>query len=372
MTDRAFEDTLAQLREFLRKELPDEVSRKHADAIPLERHEVVAWQQALNAQGWATPRWPVEWGGMSWSASQHLAFRRELQRWPAPEPLVFNAGMLGPTLIAFGSDEQKKRFLPRAANLDDWWCQGFSEPNAGSDLASMKTRAVKKGDEYVVNGQKTWTSYAQYADWMFALVKTNTEVRPQAGISFMLIDMRSPGITVRPIETIDGHHEINEVYFDDVKVPIHNLVGKEGEGWSYAKYLLSHERAGIARTGLLRALLKALKGRVATGPRYLQERLLAVEANLFALEATELKALECPAGTGDTYSSVLKLKGSELQQELTECAMEAAGGHAAMIAVAGQENWMDQSASTFFNRRKLSIFGGSSEIQRTILATKIL
>ncbi len=237
----------AEVRAFMKEKLPPAIRAKVIEGDRLGKDDMIAWQRILNAKGWAVPHWPKEWGGAGWGPVEIYLFREEMQQAPAPEPLPFGVNMLGPVLVAFGNEAQKKRFLPRIANLDDWWCQGFSEPGAGSDLASLKTQAKRDGDHYIVNGQKTWTTLAQFADWIFCLVRTDPAAKKQEGISFLLIDMKTPGITVRPIQTIDGGYEVNEVFFDDVKVPAGNLVGEENKGWNYAKFLLGNERTGIAR-----------------------------------------------------------------------------------------------------------------------------
>ena len=310
----------------------------------------------------------------------------ELQRAAVPLPLQFNCTMVGPVIARFGSEEQKRRFLPRAANLDDWWCQGFSEPDAGSDLASLKTTARRAGDRYIVNGQKTWTTYAQYADWIFCLVRTDPAAKKQAGISFLLIDMRSPGVTVRPIITVDGRHEVNEVFFDDVAVPAENLVGEENRGWDYAKFLLANERTGIARIGLskervarVRRLAQATpagEGTVWDSPTF-RARLLMLEADLKALEITQMQVLARQSRDGgaapDPASSILKIKGSQLQQDATELLMDIAGPNGLRAEVAGVDDPTGATAmAAYFNFRKVSIYGGSNEIQRNIIAKTIL
>jgi alkylation response protein AidB-like acyl-CoA dehydrogenase len=309
-----------------------------------------------------------------------------------PAPLGFNVNMVGPVIATFGSEAQKRRFLPRAANLDDWWCQGFSEPGAGSDLASLKTTAVRDGDAYVVDGQKTWTTLAQHADWIFCLVRTDRAARKQQGISFLLIDMRSPGITVRPIITIDGGHEVNEVFFDAVRVPAENLVGEENKGWDYAKFLLGHERTGIARIGLSRQRLQRVKELAAATPAgdatvwddpAFRARVALAEVQLKALELTQLRVVAAQrhraADKPDPASSILKIKGSELQQTVTELLLDLAGPFAAPFG--GEEagrndpdpyDWAGTAAPTYFNWRKVSIYGGSNEVQRNIIAKAIL
>src|SRR5271168_2453000 len=320
-------------------------------------------------------------------------FQEELQLTPAPQPLGFGVTMVGPVMIAFGSEEQKKRFLPRIANLDDWWCQGFSEPGAGSDLASLRTSAKRDGDHYVVNGQKTWTTLAQHADWIFCLVRTDPQAKKQEGISFLLIDMKTPGITVRPIVTIDGGREVNEVFFDDVEVPAENLVGQENKGWDYAKFLLGNERTGIARVGASKAKVARIKELAAIEfagerplmetPRF-QEKLAAIEVELKALEMTQLRVVsderKLAKGRQNPASSILKLKGSVIQQQLTELVMEVVGPYAMPYQrdfdgrnepVIGPE-YATEAAPMYFNYRKVSIYGGSNEIQRNIIAKAIL
>jgi alkylation response protein AidB-like acyl-CoA dehydrogenase len=302
--------------------------------------------------------------------------------------------MVGPVIYTFGSAEQKARFLPRIANLDDWWCQGFSEPGAGSDLASVTTKAVREGENWIINGQKTWTTYAQYADWIFCLCRTDPAAKKQEGISFILIDMKSPGVTVRPIQTIDGGHEVNEVFFDDVKVPYENLVGEENKGWDYAKFLLSNERVGIARIGTSKARLRRLRElasapspdgtRMIDRPRF-RDRLIETEIALKALEITQLRVLSDEAkgtnkGKPNPASSVLKIRGSELQQVTTELLMDVVGPYALPFAKKTEganepsvgPEWADAIAPQYFNMRKVSIYGGSNEIQKNIIAKAIL
>ena len=322
-------------------------------------------------------------------------YLEELQKYPAPQPLPFGVNMVGPVIYTFGSEEQKKRFLPRIANLDDWWCQGFSEPGAGSDLASLKTRAVREGDHYVVNGQKTWTTLAQYADWIFCLVRTDTEAKKQEGISFLLIDIKTPGIEVRPIVTIDGGREINEVFLTDVKVPVENLVGQENKGWDYAKFLLGNERTNIARIGMSKqriARIRELAGKEMSSGRPLiederfREKLAAIEIDLKALELTQLRVVAADAKRGNTgrpdpASSILKIKGSEIQQATTHLLMEVMGPYAVPYIPEHDDRWNEPSevpdyapsaAPNYFNFRKVSIYGGSNEIQKNIIAKAVL
>src|SRR3984957_15720149 len=381
----------AKVRAFMKENLPAAIRSKMIEGRRLGKDDLVTWQRILNAKGWAVPHWPKEWGGTGWSPVEIYLYRDEMQQAPAPEPLPFGINMLGPVLIAFGNAAQKQRFLPRIANLDDWWCQGFSEPGAGSDLASLRTQAKRDGDHYVVNGQKTWTTLAQYADWIFCLVRTNAAAKKQEGISFLLIDMRSPGITVRPIQTIDGGHEVNEVFFDDVRVPVGNLVGEENKGWNYAKFLLGNERTGIARVGVSKERIRRIKelaskvesgGKPVMEDQGFREKLAAVEIELKALELTQLRVVadEGKHGKGkpNPASSVLKIKGSEIQQTTTELLMEVIGPFAAPYDEHGDDgsneamDWTAQIAPSYFNNRKVSIYGGSNEIQRNIITKAVL
>ena len=384
-----------EVRAFMKSALPERLRRKMIDRHHPSKEDLVQWQQTLNGKGWAVPHWPVEWGGTGWDPVRQYIFQDELQQAPAPSPLPFNTSMVGPVIIAFGNEEQKRRFLPRIANLDDWWCQGFSEPGAGSDLASLKTTAKRDGDHYVVNGQKTWTTLAQHADWIFCLVRTDMAAKKQEGISFLLIDMKTPGITVRPIETIDGGHEINEVFLDDVRVPAENLVGQENKGWDYAKFLLGNERVGIARVGVSKERIRRIKELAAiervgdepiiNNPRF-REKLAAVEVELKALEMTQLRVVAAERhrekGKPDPASSILKIKGSEIQQATTELLLEVVGPYALPYQPEQEEEgwneppigpeWAGAIAPTYFNWRKISIYGGSNEIQKQIIAKAIL
>ena len=384
--EKAFRE---EVRAFLAEALPDDLRRKMIERRHLGKEDIVRWQRILNARGWATPNWPVAHGGQSWTPAQRYIFQEEMALAHAPEGSPFNVNMIGPVIARFGSEAQKARFLARIANLDDWWCQGFSEPGAGSDLASLKTRAERDGDDYVVNGQKIWTTQAQHADWMFALVRTDNSGRKQQGITFLLIDMKTPGIIVRPIETIDGEHDANEVFFDDVRVPVENRIGEEGKGWDYAKHLLGSERSGIARIGLskerlvqLRALEAdmAARGMLTESERARLRRALAeVEVELRALELTQLRvvAADAQGGGAGAAASILKIKGTELQQRMTELALELAGpaglampDHGANAAV--EDGWIEAAAPFYFTMRKVSIFGGSNEIQKNIVAKTVL
>jgi pimeloyl-CoA dehydrogenase large subunit len=388
--ERAFRQ---EVRDFIRRELPKETRDRMVRGKSPTKDQVVEWQRKLNTKGWAAPEWPKEYGGPGWTTAQRYIFREELMQAPAPSPLAFNTNMCGPVIIAFGTEEQKRRFLPRMLNLDDWWCQGFSEPGAGSDLASLKCRAVREGDHYVVNGQKTWTTLAQHADWIFLLVRTDPAAKKQEGISFLLCDMRTPGITIRPIITIEGGHEVNEVFFDDVKVPAENLVGQENRGWDCAKYLLGNERFGQARVGASRERIRRLKtiaresvvdGRPLIEDPGFRERVAEIEVELQALEMTVMRVISNEKRRGnkpDPTTSVLKIKGTEIQQGVSELLMKAAGPYAWVDGDPEAEgsndldvapDWAFGLAGTYFNWRKQSIYGGSNEIQRNIMAKAFL
>ncbi|MGW5454330.1 acyl-CoA dehydrogenase family protein [Nocardia sp. NPDC003979] len=380
--ETAFRD---KLREFFRTEISAEVREKVRQGEELTKAEIVACQQTLNAHGLAVPNWPVEWGGQQWSATQRHIWHDEMQLASVPEPLTFNVNMVGPVIATFGSQELKQRFLPPTANLDIWWCQGFSEPEAGSDLASLRTTAVRDGDSYVVNGQKTWTTMGQWADWIFCLVRTDPTAKKQAGISFLLIELTSPGITVRPIELIDGGFEVNEVFFDNVRVPADQLVGEENQGWTYAKFLLGNERTGITAVGRTKVALALAKERAAqtktAGGTLLADplfaaRLAELENQLLALELTLLRVVSGSAdGKPNPASSVLKLRGTELQQAATELLVDIAGPDSLPFDAGAQiasPQWAQRSTATYLNYRKTSIYGGSNEVQRSIIASTIL
>ena len=382
-----------RMRNFFATQIPGSIREQVKKSEHVPRADQVTSQRIMNAAGLAVPNWPVEWGGQGWSPVQLYIYQDEMQQACVPPPLGFNANMVGPVLAQFGNQAQKERFLPATANLDIWWCQGFSEPGAGSDLASLRTTAVRDGEDYVVNGQKTWTTLAQYADWIFCLVRTDPGAKKQMGISFLLIDMTTPGITVRPIVTIDGGREVNEVWFDDVRVPVGNLVGEENKGWDYAKFLLGNERTGIARVGVSKARIRRIKQLAAlerVGDRKLieephfREKLAAVEVELKALEITQLRVVSDErhrdADKPNPASSILKLKGSELQQATTELLMDVVGPYVlpyddhdegSNLEPVGPD-YAAEAAPTYFNWRKISIYGGSNEIQRNIVAKAIL
>lgn len=386
--DLAFRD---EVRAFIEANYPARL-REFGSRDDLGKEDFLEWHRILGAKGWSAPAWPVEYGGPGWSPTQRYIFGEELARAETVPILPFGINMVGPVIYTFGTAEQKARYLPPILKGEEWWCQGYSEPGAGSDLASLKTRAVREGDHYIVNGQKTWTTLAQHADWGFFLVRTDPDAKPQQGISFLLIDMNTPGITVRPIITIDGGHEVNEVWLENVKVPVENLVGQENQGWTCAKFLLAHERSGIAgvarsKKGVerLKALARAetVEGAPLIEDADFKRKVAELEIDLTALEVTELRTLAREqAGRGPgPESSLLKIKGTEIQQRLTELALEAVGSYGAP-SVRGFREMGDNfnvgpdhahwTAPNYFNMRKTSIYGGSNEIQRNIIAKMVL
>ena len=383
----------AEVRDFFETSLPADIRRKQKLGQRLAKEDVVTWQRILNRKGWACPLWPVEYGGTGWDAVRYFIFKEESYRACAPDALSHNITQTGPVICAHGTPEQKEWFLPRLRNLDIWMCQGFSEPGSGSDLASLKTRAVREGDHYIVNGQKLWTTNGHRADWMYGLVRTDTGVKKQAGISYLLIDMKSPGVQVRPVVTLDGDHHTNETFFENVKVPVKNLIGEENKGWSIAKFALGNERAGIAKVGLSKARLALVKslaertrvdGRPLSESERFREKLALIETDLKALEMTNMMVVAGMKKRGpsqDPRTSVLKLKGSELQQATTELMLEVAGPHAMAhqhefleAAVEGSigPDWAGTSAPNYYFNRAVSIFGGTSEIQHNIVAKAVL
>ncbi|WP_158726751.1 acyl-CoA dehydrogenase family protein [Tomitella fengzijianii] len=381
--DRAFQQ---EMRTFFTTRIPAEL-RSRLDAGGEADPEVLRrTQRLLNEAGLAVPGWPVEWGGRGWTDVQKHVWLTEMQLASVAEPLAFNCAMVGPVIAAFGSEEQKKRFLPGTANLDIWWCQGFSEPEAGSDLASLKTRAVRDGDSYIVNGQKTWTTLGQHADWIFCLVRTDPDApKKQAGISFLLIDMATPGVTIRPIKLIDGGHEVNEIFFEDVRVPAENLVGEENAGWGYAKFLLGNERVNVTRLGFSKVRIALAKehaaairvgdGTLLDDPLY-AARIARLENELLALELTQMRVVADSAdGRPNPASSLLKLRGSELQQAATELLMDVAGFDSLPFRATedvSSPQWAQSATPSYLNFRKVSIYSGSNEVQRTIIAKSIL
>jgi alkylation response protein AidB-like acyl-CoA dehydrogenase len=370
-----------EMRTFFTTKIPQEIRDTIASGRHVGKDGIIETQRILNEAGLAVPNWPVEWGGQDWSPLQRHIWHEEMQLACVPPPLAFNANMVGPVIANFGSEEQKKKFLPATANLDIWWCQGFSEPDAGSDLASLKTRAVRDGDDWVINGQKTWTTLGQFADWIFVLCRTDPEAeRKQKGISFILCPMDAEGVTLRPIQLIDGGHEVNEVFFEDVRVPAENLVGEENAGWSYAKFLLGNERVGVAPVGATKRVLASAKD-IAEKTGQIEDPLVAsqiieLENELLALELTALRVVaNSDDGKPHPASSVLKLKGTELQQAVSELMMDL-GGTLSLASGAAEGSdvptWARVSVPTYLNLRKASIYGGSNEIQRQIIAGTIL
>jgi len=378
----AFRD---RVRDWLRANHPAELRAKVDRYEPLSRDDLARWHRILAAKGWIAPAWPVEWGGTGWNVVQRYLFEEECGYAGAPPLSPFGLMMCGPVLLRFGTQQQKERFLPRIYQGDEFWCQGYSEPGSGSDLASLRTSAVRKGDRYVVDGQKIWTTHAQLADWIFCLVRTSRESeRRQEGISFLLIDMRTPGITVRPLMLMDGGHEVNEVFFDGVEVPVDHRVHEEGAGWTVAKYLLGHERMNTARIGTSRRELEKLKAYAATQSRRgrplledtrFRDKVARVEIEITALSITNLRFLDAlRAGRAPGAEvSLLKLRGTEIQQALTELMMEAAGPLApALRPTLDPDDVTAALAQRYCNYRKTTIYAGSNEIQRNIVAKQAL
>ncbi|APW72748.1 MULTISPECIES: acyl-CoA dehydrogenase family protein [Sphingopyxis] len=381
-----------EVRDFIAENYPAELRGKQDEGDELTKEDFLSWHRILYKKGWVAPAWPVEYGGTGWTPTQRFIFSEETARADCIRLMPFGLAMVGPVIYTFGTPEQKARFLPRILSGEDWWCQGYSEPGSGSDLASLRTVAVRDGDEYVVNGQKTWTTMAQYADWGFFLVRTDKDAKQQEGISFLLIDMKSPGITVRPIITLGGEHEVNEVFLEDVRVPVDQRVYEENKGWTCAKFLLAHERTGIAGVASSKRGVERVKAIARTeldGDRpllanpFFKRKLAELEIDLTALEFTELRGLAGPnAGKGPgPESSLLKIKGSEIQQRLTELTLEAVGHYGAPYFRGFGEgdnehpigpDYAHRAAPTYFNMRKTTIYGGSNEIQRNIIAKMVL
>ncbi|AEF92088.1 acyl-CoA dehydrogenase family protein [Delftia sp. NA_296.1] len=386
----AFRD---EVRGFLKDKLPEDLSHKVKNGLQLSKQDMERWHAILNERGWLANHWPEQHGGPGWSAVQKFIFEHECALAGTPRIVPFGLSMLGPVLIKYGNEAQKAHWLPRILNGADWWCQGYSEPGSGSDLASVKTSAVRDGDHYIVNGQKTWTTLGQHANMIFCLVRTNREAKAQQGISFLLVDMNSPGVEVRPIITLDGEHEVNEVFFTDVRVPVENLVGEENKGWTYAKYLLTYERTNIAGVGFSVAgleKLKAVAGRMLRNGKPLTQdplfaaRLAKVEIDLENMKTTNLRVIAAVAGGGvpGAESSMLKIRGTEIRQEILSLVRRAMGPYAAPFIEEALQAGYDQpaigdaaaatAAAAYFNYRKLSIFGGSNEIQKNIISKMIL
>ena len=381
-----------EVRTFIAENYPENLRSVQDEGHDLSKEDFLSWHRILAKKGWIAPAWPVEYGGTGWTATERFIWSEELAAADCVGTMPFGLSMVGPVIYTFGTPEQKAKFLPGILSGDDWWCQGYSEPGAGSDLASLRTKAVRDGDDYVVNGQKTWTTMAQYADWGFFLVRTDPDAKAQEGISFLLIDMRSPGVTVRPIITLGGEHEVNEVWLEDVRVPVENRVYEENKGWTCAKFLLAHERTGIAAVARSKRGVEKIKAIARTeqdGDRplianpFFKRKISELEIDLTALEFTELRSLAGEAsGKGPgPESSLLKIKGSEIQQRITELALEAVGHYGAPYFRGFGEgdnehpigpDYAHRAAPTYFNTRKTTIYGGSNEIQRNIIAKMVL
>jgi len=379
----------AEIRAWVNGNLPREVAHKVHNALHLTRQDMQGWARILGRKGWLGHAWPLEFGGPGWNSVQRHLFEEECALAGAPRVVPFGPVMVAPVIMAFGSAEQQKRFLPGIASGDVWWSQGYSEPGSGSDLASLKTRALRQGDRYIVNGQKTWTTLGQYGDWIFCLVRTSTEGKPQAGISFLLIDMRSQGVTVRPIVLLDGSVEVNEVFFDNVEVPAENLIGEENKGWTYAKHLLSHERTNIADVNRTKRELERLKRIARAEGVYddtrFRDEVAKLEVDVIALEMLVLRVLAAETSGKQSLdiAGLLKIRGSEIQQRYSELMMLAAGPFGLpFIEEAMEAGWQGDYpgsavhcaplASTYFNMRKTTIYGGSNEVQRNIVAQTVL
>ncbi len=384
--DLAFRD---EARDFIAQNYPPQLKQKRGMS-ELEKDDYLAWHRIVYKKGWVAPGWPVEYGGTGWPLTHRYIWGEEIARAETVPILPFGVSMVGPVIYTFGSDEQKKRFLPHILSGEHWWCQGYSEPGSGSDLASLRTKAERDGDHYIVNGHKIWTTLAQHADWIFCLVRTNPDApKKQMGISFLLIDMKSPGVRVRPIISMEGTHEVNEVFFEDVRVPAANRIGEENQGWTYAKFLLMHERSGIAGVARSKTSIARLKNIAAaenqSGAPLLEDdafrrKLSSLEIDLTALEYTELRTLASESkGQGPgPESSILKIRGTEIQQRITELAVEAVGYYALVPGMGeganlpGIPDYAPGTADNYFNVRKTSIYGGSNEIQRNIISKMVL
>jgi alkylation response protein AidB-like acyl-CoA dehydrogenase len=378
----------AEIRAWVNDNLPREVAHKVHNALHLTREDMQGWARILGRKGWLGHAWPREFGGPGWNSVQRHLFEEECALAGAPRVVPFGPVMVAPVIMAFGSAEQQKRFLPGIASGDVWWSQGYSEPGSGSDLASLKTRALRQGDRYIVNGQKTWTTLGQYGDWIFCLVRTSTEGKPQTGISFLLIDMRSQGVTVRPIVLLDGSVEVNEVFFDNVEVPAENLIGEENKGWTYAKHLLSHERTNIADVNRTKRELERLKRIARAEGVYddtrFRDEVAKLEVDVIALEMLVLRVLAAETSGKQSLdiAGLLKIRGSEIQQRYSELMMLAAGPFAMpWIREAMEAGWQGDAvgalhcaplAATYLNMRKTTIYGGSNEVQRNIVSQVVL
>lgn len=382
-----------EVRAFLKEKLTPELVHKSANRLDMSKEDIESWHATLDRRGWLVPSWPLEFGGTDWGPVEKFIFDDECAMANAPRIVPFGLGMLAPVLIKYGNEKQKNYWLPRIRTGEDWWCQGYSEPGAGSDLASLKTKAERVGDHYIVNGQKTWTTLGQYANMIFCLVRTSNEGKPQTGISFLLIDLDTPGIEMRPIRTIDGGYEVNEVFFTDVKVPVENLVGEENKGWTYAKYLLTHERTNLAGVGISAKMLERLKmvandqqknGAPLDQDPLFAARMAKVEITLRNMATTNLRVFTAVAGGGapGAESSMLKIIGTEVRQEIESLTLRAVGRYARPQALETMEpgyngdsigpEYAGSIAPLYFNDRKISIFGGSNEIQKNIISKMII
>ena len=378
----------AEVRTWLAANLPADLRDKSTRYQHMSKEDLVRWHKILAKKGWAVPHWPVEWGGTGWDVTQRYIFDEEMGFAGAPPQAPFGPVMCAAVLMRFGTEQQKNRFLPRMREAEDFWVQGYSEPGAGSDLASLKTKAERQGDHYLVNGQKIWTTLGHYGDWIFCLVRTDATVeKRQEGISFLLIDMKTPGITVRPLILMDGGHEVNEIFFENVKVPVENLVFEENKGWTVAKYLLGHERMGSARTGGLRREMAALKaladkeerdGQALMQDVRFRDKVSRAEIELDALELTAMRFLDKMRKTGQPPGadvSMLKIRGTEIQQRITELMMQAVGPNAQPFSAVGDgavDAYAARMSPRYFNYRKASIYAGSNEIQKNIIAKMTL
>lgn len=382
--DIAFRD---EVRAFFSSAYDAELQAQMADP-KLYKSAIIEWQKRLHKQGWVAPGWPKEYGGTGWNDTQKFIYESERAAAGIRAVVPFGLTMVAPVIYTFGTDEQKEKFLPRILSSDDWWCQGYSEPGSGSDLASLKTKADVDGDDYIINGAKVWTTYAQFADWIFCLVRTNSDGKKQQGITFLLIDMKSPGITVNPIVTIDNHHSLNEVVFENVRVPQANRIGEEDKGWTYAKALLAHERTGIAGVAdSFRALNEVRRfaeaevngGKSLIADPMFQQRLSDIEISLMALEFTELRVLATVAsgGTPGAESSMLKIKGTEMQQAVQALRMEVAAYYQGVLPNELDANTLGHefgsaARQSFMYGRAATIYGGSNEVQKNIIAKAVL
>ena len=384
--EQAFRD---EIRTWVRANLPEDIAHKVRNDLHLTRDDLQRWAKILGKKGWLGYGWPTEFGGPGWSAVQKHLFEEECALACTPRIVPFGPVMVAPVIMAYGTPEQHKRFLPGIASGEAWWSQGYSEPGSGSDLASVKTRAERVGDKYIVNGQKTWTTLGQYGEWIFCLVRTSNEGKPQTGISFLLVDMKSPGVTVRPIKLLDGSHEVNEVFFDNVQVPADQLIGEENKGWTYAKHLLSHERTNIADVNRAKRELERLKRIARTEgvweDQRFRDQIALLEIDVIALEMLVLRVLSAMKSGKNPLdiAGLLKIKGSEIQQRYSELMMLAAGPYALPYIQEAMEagyqgdfpgNVLGNAplAATYFNMRKTTIYGGSNEVQRNIVAQTVL